>query len=55
MTLEEYIKSNGLSEVEAMNALQDHGGLISDCCVNARDVATVDTPRAIEFLEKEGR
>ena len=54
MTLEEYIKSNGLSEVEAMNALQDHG-LISDCCVNARDVATVDTPRAIEFLEKEGR
>jgi hypothetical protein len=34
-----------------MNALQEHGGIISDLCVNAREVSRFDQRAAINFLK----
>lgn len=49
--LERYLSTNRRhTETEAMNLLQDRGGLISDCCVWGRDVAPSDAERAVEWL-----
>lgn len=40
----------GMSEVDAMNLLQDQG-VISDLCVWVADVAEADIPKAIHLLE----
>jgi len=42
----------GLTEIEAMNMLQDRG-IISDLCVWIEDVANEDVDRAISFLTNE--
>lgn len=49
--LKKCIFNLNLSEVEAMNILQDNG-IISDLCVWAKDIHDSDIPRAIEFLTK---
>lgn len=49
--LEKYLKEHKIDEVEAMNELQNEGGVISDCCVWARDVAPANEDDAIAFLE----
>jgi hypothetical protein len=36
--------------IRVMNHLQDHG-VISDLCVDIRDIARADLPRALAFLE----
>lgn len=36
--------------IRVMNHLQDHG-VISDLCVDMGDIARVDIPRALAFLE----
>jgi len=51
-SLETYLKSHGLEEVETLNKLQDFGK-VSDLCVTAADVAEADCKRAIAFLETE--
>lgn len=51
--LENFIQSNRLSEVDVMNQLQGHGGIISDCCVWAKDVPATDAVKAVAWLKKE--
>jgi hypothetical protein len=45
--LELYLKSTGISEIRAMNLLQEHG-IVSDNCVAASEVG--DTGKAISWL-----
>ena len=52
-SLETYIRSKSLNEIESMNALQD-AGVISDLCVFACDVAEADCTAAIAFLTFRG-
>jgi hypothetical protein len=50
-TLETHIIENKLDETKAMNVLQDRG-IISDNCIDVKDVAEADCERAIAVLEK---
>jgi hypothetical protein len=47
--LEAFLKTRGLEETKAMNALQDNG-IISDECIFASHVHDSDCQRAIEWL-----
>lgn len=49
-TLETFLAESGRDEVTAMDDLQN-GGIVSDLCVNARDVAEADCPAAVSFLK----
>lgn len=48
--LELFIQSAGITDCQAMDCLQDQGGIISDCCTWPCDVADSDCPAAIAFL-----
>lgn len=54
-SLERYIKQHGLNEKKEMDKLQGEGGLISDCCVNAEDVADSDCENAVRWLHGMGK
>jgi hypothetical protein len=47
--LEQFLATHKLSELDAMNKLQD-AGIISDLCVNACEVAEADQMNAVSFL-----
>jgi hypothetical protein len=47
--LSEFILRREMDTTEAMNVLQG-GGVVSDNCVTAEDVAEVDCQRAVNFL-----
>ncbi len=51
MTLAETCRDFGLSEIDAMNILQD-AGVVSDNAVNLEDVHENDVPQAIKYLEE---
>lgn len=48
-SLQQYIHYNGIDEVKAMNALQDHG-IVSDNCVHASEVK--DSGKAVAWLNE---
>lgn len=50
-SLELYIQKHGLDPVATMNRLTD-AGIISDNCVNASDVASIDCFHACLWLQK---
>lgn len=49
--LQQYILDNDLNETGCMNLLQGFSTVISDCCVNASDVADDDCAKAVETLK----
>lgn len=51
-TLQLYIQQNQITEKLVMDALQGQGGIISDNCVNAADVAESSCDAAIHWLHK---
>lgn len=48
--LQTYLDLHRLDETYALNVLQD-AGVISDLCVWAKDVATVDCWKAVQYLK----
>lgn len=48
--LELFILKNNMDEIKSMDSLQLHGGIISDNCVMACDVAEKDCEAAVKWL-----